>query len=81
MAKAHITIHLKPGIKDPEADTTLKTLHLLGFTSAKAVDTTRIWTIDFGSMPAKKAEAEAHSVCKRLLTNPVIHDYTVRIEA
>ena len=80
MAKAHITIHLKAGIKDPEADTTLRTLHLLGFTSATAVHTTRVWTIDFGPLPAAKAKAEADKVCRRLLTNPVIHDYTVQVE-
>ncbi|HET6397935.1 MAG TPA: phosphoribosylformylglycinamidine synthase subunit PurS [Candidatus Thermoplasmatota archaeon] len=80
MVKAHITIHLKPGIKDPEADTTLKTLHLLGFASARQVHTTRIWTIDFGNVSAKKAKEEADQVCRRLLTNPVIHDYEVRIE-
>lgn len=81
MTKALITVHLKPGIADPEAKNTEKALHLLGFTGVAAVHTTKIWQIDLGDTPVAKAKEQADKMCRRLLTNPVIHDYLVEIEA
>ena len=80
MTKAHITVHLKPGISDPDGQNTIKALHLLGFTAVKSVHTTKVWTVDFGAVPAPKAQDEADKICRRLLTNPVIHDYEIKVE-
>ena len=79
MAKAQVIVHLKSGISDPEGQNTAKALHLLGFGDVQAVHTTKIWEIDLGSTPAKKAREEVDRMCRRLLTNPVIHDYSVEI--
>jgi phosphoribosylformylglycinamidine (FGAM) synthase PurS component len=57
---AHVTVHLKPGISDPEGQNTVKALQLLGFDGVTAV--------------------HVEKMCKRLLTNPVIHDFSIRIE-
>lgn len=78
MAKAQVTVHLKSGISDPEGQNTLKALHLLGFDSVKEVHTTRIFEIELES--AENAESEVDRMCRRLLTNPVIHDYTIHIQ-
>ena len=80
MTKAHITIHLKPGISDPEGQNTAKALHLLGFPEVGEVHTTKVWTIDLGAASKPDAKAAAERMCRRLLTNPVIHDYTIRVE-
>jgi phosphoribosylformylglycinamidine synthase subunit PurS len=81
MTRADVTIHLKPGISDPEGANTVKALHLLGFEGVKGVHTTRIWTIELGDVPEAKAREQVDQMCRRLLTNPVIHDYSVEIKA
>jgi phosphoribosylformylglycinamidine synthase len=77
---ANVVIHLKPGISDPEGQNTLKALHLLGFAGVAGVHTTRTWNIDLKAASAEKARAEVDRMCRRLLTNPVIHDYSIEIQ-
>lgn len=79
MTKAHVTVHLKPGISDPEGQNTTKALHLLGFDAVREVHTTKIWEIDLGDVDEAAGREQADRMCRRLLTNPVIHDYTVEI--
>ena len=80
MVKANVTVHLKPGVSDPEGANTTKALHLLGFPSVKSAHTTRVWTIELDGRNKAEAKAEVERMCKRLLTNPVIHDYTIEIQ-
>lgn len=78
--KAQVTVHLKPGVSDPEGQNTTKALHLLGFPSVKSAHTTRVWTIELDTKSKADAKAEVERMCKRLLTNPVIHDYHIEIQ-
>jgi len=80
MVTANVIIHLKPGISDPEGQNTLKALHLLGFSDVAGVHTTRTWNIELRTASKEKAKAEVDRMCRRLLTNPVIHDYTIEIQ-
>ncbi len=80
MVKAHVTVHLKPGISDPEGNNTLKALHLLGFDGVVAAHTTRVWTIELATKSKDKAKTEVEAMCRRLLTNPVIHDFKITVE-
>jgi phosphoribosylformylglycinamidine synthase len=79
MVTAHVVVHLKPGISDPEGQNTAKALHLLGFSGVTGVHTTKTWDIQLKTTDKAKAKAEVETMCRRLLTNPVIHDYTIRI--
>lgn len=79
MVKANVTVHLKPGVSDPEGQNTVKALHLLGFPAVKSAHTTRVWTIELEGVAKGEAKAEVERMCKRLLTNPVIHDYSIEI--
>lgn len=80
MVTAQVTVHLKPGISDPEGQNTTKALHLLGFDSVKSAHTTRVWSIELTTKDKAKAKAEVERMCRRLLTNPVIHDFTITLE-
>ena len=80
MVQAHVTIHLKSGISDPEGQNTQKALHLLGFDAVQGVHTTRVWTLDLPGLDEAAAREQVDAMCRRLLTNPVLHDYTVTIE-
>jgi phosphoribosylformylglycinamidine synthase len=79
MVTAQVTVHLKPGISDPEGQNTLKALHLLGFDGVAAAHSTRVWNLELKTKSKEKAREEVDRMCRRLLTNPVIHDYTVKV--
>jgi phosphoribosylformylglycinamidine synthase len=79
MVTAHVIVHLKPGISDPEGANTAKALHLLGFAGVTGVHTTKTWDIQLKTTDKAKARDDVEKMCRRLLTNPVIHDYTIRI--
>lgn len=79
MVTAQVTVHLKPGISDPEGKNTEKALQLLGFDGVKGVHTTRIWNIELATKSKDKAKGEVEKMCRRLLTNPVIHDFTIKV--
>lgn len=81
MVQANITVHLKPGISDPEGQNTQKALQLLGFEGVQNVHTTKIWSIDLATEDVELAMEEAERMCRRLLTNPVVHDYQIDIQA
>lgn len=80
MFLAKVRIGLKAGVSDPEGNNTLKALQLLGFQSIKNVSTERIVRIHLDTKKKDDAVAEAEKACRRLLTNPVIHDYTIEVE-
>ena len=80
MVTAQVTVHLKPGISDPEDQNTVKALQLLGFDGVTGVHTTRIWSIELKTKDKAKAKADVERMCRRLLTNPVIHDFTITLE-
>lgn len=79
MTTARITVHLKQGISDPEAQNTEKALHLLGFGHVMGVHTTKVWEIDLGKLDPEAAREEAERMCRRLLTNPVLHTYQIDV--
>lgn len=81
MYHARIKIGLKKGVSDPEGNNTLKALHLLGFDNVTGVHTERTVILTLKSKAKDAAKAEAEKACRRLLTNPVIHDYEIEVEA
>ena len=80
MFLAKIKIGLKAGVTDPEGNNTLKALHLLGFATVASVSTERIVHLKLKAAKKEEALAEAEKACRRLLTNPVIHDYRIDVE-
>ena len=80
MVHVQVIVRLKPGISDPEGNNTTKALHLLGFSGVKNAHTTRIWEIELTTTDKAKAKSDVDAMCRRLLTNPVIHDYSIKVE-
>jgi len=77
--RAQVEIHLKKGVADPEGDNVLKALKLLGFDSVSAVRSIKVFEIDVGERSPEKARAAVEEMCRKLLANPVIHDYRVSV--
>lgn len=77
MTTAQVQIHLKKGVADPEGGNTLKALKLLGFDSAVDVKSARLFEISLDEDDQDKAKQIVEEMCRKLLANPVIHDYTI----
>jgi len=80
MFQAKITVHLKKGVSDPEGNNTLKALHLLGYEDVQSAHTVRTYELEIDCKDKKQIKSDVEQMCQRLLTNPVIHDYSITIK-
>jgi phosphoribosylformylglycinamidine synthase len=80
MVRVRVEIRLKKGVTDPEGENVHKALALLGFKGVRGVHSTKVFLIDLATDDSKRATSEAEEMCRRLLANPVIHDYAIAIE-
>ncbi|MFL2939976.1 MAG: phosphoribosylformylglycinamidine synthase subunit PurS [Candidatus Poseidoniales archaeon] len=73
-----IQVGLKSGMADPEGANVKKALDLLGFGNVKKVDSVKCYRIiiDKNESDAMK---EADEICKKLLANPVVHEYSISV--
>jgi phosphoribosylformylglycinamidine synthase len=79
MVVAEVRVELKKGVADPEGKNTLKALELLGFEGVKDVKTVKVFDI-FIDGDAGHAEKKIEEMCRKLLANPVIHNYSITIK-
>lgn len=70
--KAEVKVELKEGVFDPEGENIKKSLNLLGFSGVKDVKLAKLYTIEVDG------NDNVDDMCSKLLTNPVIHKYTIR---
>ena len=80
MVQVRVEIRLKKGVTDPEGDNVQKALHLLGFKGVQNVRSSKLFLIDLRTKDTRAARKEVEEMCRRLLANPVIHDYAIDIE-
>jgi len=78
MYHADVVINLKKGVADPEGVNTEKALELLGF-DVKEVKSAKIFRITLDAKNKNDAEKKTDEMCRRLLANPVIHNYNIKI--
>ena len=79
-----VTIKLKKGVSDPEGENTKKALNLLGFRNVRNVKSMKTFRIEIERKREKEevegdVKREVEEMCRKLLANPVIHDYTISI--
>jgi phosphoribosylformylglycinamidine synthase len=80
MFEAKVTITLKKGVSDPEGVNTLKAIHLLGFDNVTDAKTIRTFILQMDGKDKNNVKKDVEQICQRLLTNPVIHNYEIKIE-
>jgi phosphoribosylformylglycinamidine synthase len=80
MLKAKIEIRLKKGVVDPEGKNIAKALNLLHFKEVKEVKVAKIIEIFLEENDIEKARERVEEMCKKLLANPVINEYSISIE-
>ncbi|EKV27507.1 Phosphoribosylformylglycinamidine synthase, PurS subunit [Caenispirillum salinarum AK4] len=77
-AKVHVT--LKPGVLDPQGKAVSHALDALGFTGVEDVRQGKYIEVDLAETDPAKAREAVDRMCRELLANTVIENYTVEIE-
>jgi phosphoribosylformylglycinamidine synthase len=77
MTKLRIDIRRKEGLSDPEGVATLRALHDLGYAEVGEVHFGRMIYLDVSEEDESSVGARVEEMCRRLLANPVIEDWTV----
>lgn len=80
MVQVRVEIRLKKGVTDPEGDNVHKALKLLGFRDVRRVRSSKLFSIDLEGNDPTAARKQVEDMCRRLLANPVIHEYSIAIE-
>ncbi|WP_338740803.1 phosphoribosylformylglycinamidine synthase subunit PurS [Haloplanus salilacus] len=75
---ATVTVRLKHGVLDPEAETTQRALERLGFELDDLRSADR-FEVDLDAEDREAARDRADEMAERLLANPTIHDYEVEV--
>ena len=76
-----VEVVLRPGIADPQGATIQRALPALGFDGVEQVRVGKAIRFTVDSADEASARREVEEMCDRFLTNPVIEDSSVRIEA
>ncbi len=74
-----VIIRLKHGITDAEGETIQKSLGLLGY-ETKEVGSAKAYYISVDAKSKAEAQKAVKGACENLLANPVINDYSIRVE-
>lgn len=80
MLRARVEIKLKRGVVDPEGKNIEKALHLLDFPEVSRVSVSRFIEIVMEGEDRERAAQRVDEMCRKLLANPVINDYTIQVE-
>ncbi|HWB89579.1 MAG TPA: phosphoribosylformylglycinamidine synthase subunit PurS [Acidimicrobiia bacterium] len=75
-----VTIDRRPEIADPEGTTVRRALHELGFTETEQVRMDRVIHLDVAGDDPELVRKRVEDMCRQLLANPVLEDFTVEVE-
>lgn len=76
-AKVHVT--LKPGVLDPQGKAVQHALGSLGFSGVEEVRQGKYIEIDLSETDAESARSQVDDMCRKLLANMVIENYSIDI--
>jgi phosphoribosylformylglycinamidine synthase PurS subunit len=73
--KIRVTVLPKPSVLDPQGVATAEAMKHLGWNNPGRVRVGKL--IEIEAPGGKPDEAQLHAICRDLLSNPVIEDYSV----
>lgn len=79
-AMVHLDVMLKEGILDPQGATVERNLPSLGFKGVFGVRIGKHISFEIEGSSREAIVAQVDEMARRLLSNPVIEEFTVRIE-
>jgi phosphoribosylformylglycinamidine synthase len=77
---ATIRVTLKPVVNDPPGLAMRDALHNLGYNGVSEVRSGKLIQVYLDGSTQTEAEEAVHQMCRRLLANPVIEDYTFDLQ-
>ena len=81
MMKAHVYVTLKTSVLDPQGQTIHNALRKIGYGQVDAVRQGKYFALSLADgMSADEARTLVERIAKEVLTNPVIEEFTYRIE-
>jgi phosphoribosylformylglycinamidine synthase subunit PurS len=78
--KVRVLVRLKPGILDVQGAAVQRALAGLGFADARQLRVGKLIEIDVDAADAAQARARVDEMCRRLLVNTILEDYTIEPE-
>ena len=78
--KISATVTLKKEVLDPQGKVVSQTLKNMGYKNIVNVRQGKYFDIDLDETDKEKAKKIAEEICKKLLTNIVIEDYTINLK-
>ena len=78
--RARIVIRLRPGVLDPQGTTIRKALESLGFPEVRELRVGKVLELILDETDRARARARLDEMCRKLLANPVIEDYSIEVE-
>ena len=77
--RARIVVRLRPGILDPQGTTIRRALEGLGFPEVRDMRVGKVLDLTLDETDAGRARQRLDEMCRKLLANPVIEDYTCEV--
>jgi phosphoribosylformylglycinamidine synthase subunit PurS len=79
--KAHVYVTLKPSVLDPQGQTIQNALRKIGFSDVAGVRQGKYFAVSLADgLSSDSARTQVERIAREVLTNPVIEEYTYRIE-
>jgi phosphoribosylformylglycinamidine synthase subunit PurS len=77
--RVEVTVTRRADIADPQGTTIARALHQLGFEGVASVRVDKLITLDVEDDDPDSLTARVDDMCRRLLANPVLEDFTVEL--
>jgi phosphoribosylformylglycinamidine synthase subunit PurS len=78
--KVRVLVRLKPGILDVQGAAVQRALAGLGFGDVRELRVGKLVEVDVDAAGAEQARARVDEMCRRLLANTILEDYTIEPE-
>ena len=78
--RVRVEITRRPGIADPEGRTIARALGDLGYAEVESVAMGRTILLEVAGDDEPQVRDRVVEMCRRLLANPVMEDYTITVE-
>jgi phosphoribosylformylglycinamidine synthase PurS subunit len=79
--KAHVYVTLKTSVLDPQGQTIHNALRKIGFSEVAAVRQGKYFALSLSDgLGPQAARSQVERIAREVLTNPVIEEFTYRIE-
>jgi phosphoribosylformylglycinamidine synthase subunit PurS len=79
--KAHVYVTLKPSVLDPQGQTIQNALRKIGFSDVAGVRQGKYFAVSLkDGLSEESARTQLERIAREVLTNPVIEEFTYRIE-